>query len=124
MKCLFNTQPGCYCKPGYIRNIENEDCILVKDCPLGKMFIVLFKKTDIVKFTFIDSICQENQSYQEGGYDCANCSNLSSLPCQFKDQAGCYCKPGYVWDSDACTLIKNCQSNEAERPETTTSSFS
>lgn len=36
VECSYIAKAGCYCKPGYIRNIVGEDCVLVKDCPLGK----------------------------------------------------------------------------------------
>lgn len=86
-----------------------EDCILVKDCPLGKC---IFKYIEfyLYVYSFADAMCQENQTYQEGGYDCASCTNLMLVSCQFKNQPGCYCKPDYVWNIDyqGCSLIKEC----------------
>lgn len=59
---------------------------------------------------FTDSMCKENQTYQEGGYDCATCKNFNFVSCKFQDKAGCYCKPGFIWDShfERCILITEC----------------
>lgn len=72
----------------------------------------MFSKVVIVILLILAPICYSNETFQEGGYDCATCRNYKSSECAFIATAGCYCKPGYVRNvreiSEDCILVKDC----------------
>ncbi|GFV25848.1 zonadhesin [Trichonephila clavipes] len=81
---------GCFCRDGFVRD-PNGKCVQPNLCPV---------------------VCQENEEYKECGSVCQRtCDNLGvqitscPLPCA----KGCYCKPGYVRNSDGkCILPTMC----------------
>lgn len=54
--------------------------------------------------------CYFNETFQNGGYDCATCRNYKTAECPYTAKAGCYCKPGYVRNTESgdCVLVKDC----------------
>jgi Trypsin Inhibitor like cysteine rich domain len=80
---------GCQCKKGFVRD-ATYNCMKFSECP---------------KNTCKD----QNEIYNECGTACPpTCANLQPI-CVFTCNRGCFCRPGYVRDSNGvCIPLANC----------------
>lgn len=93
--CNKMCRPGCFCKPGYIRNKKNGVCIRKEKCP---------NKCDLEteQFTMGVKACENNCAT---GMDPA-CAYTSYMPMN-----DCFCKDGYirdVKDGKCVSVADNC----------------
>ncbi|KAJ1132142.1 hypothetical protein NDU88_010469 [Pleurodeles waltl] len=87
-KCTEQCKPGCTCQHGYV--LQNRKCIPAKECT-----------------------CPSNAEYKDCGGACPfTCqdvaNNTTSKVCTLECKIGCFCKEGYVLNSNECVLKKDC----------------
>ncbi|KAJ1132141.1 hypothetical protein NDU88_010469 [Pleurodeles waltl] len=87
-KCTEQCKPGCSCQHGYV--LQNRKCIPAKECT-----------------------CPSNAEYRDCGGACPfTCQdvakNITSKVCTMQCKIGCFCKEGYVLNSNECVLKKDC----------------
>lgn len=86
------SQPGCFCKDGFIRN-SNKKCVPLKDCK--------------------GLPCGENEYYDPNGTSCppASCDFPNPETCNdIQAQPGCFCKDGFIRNpKNKCVLIEDCK---------------
>ncbi|GBN66094.1 hypothetical protein AVEN_147648-1 [Araneus ventricosus] len=99
-------QPGCYCRPGYVRSGPEYDAICIPEdqCSLAQD----------VSSAFVENaayLCGENEVYDRCGVgkQCEDYCGRGPNACAYC-QPGCYCRPGYVRsgpESNAKCIPKN-----------------
>ncbi|XP_055715950.1 fibrillin-2-like [Phlebotomus papatasi] len=100
---------GCYCKHGYARHPDTNQCVRVKNCPT----IEYVPQQPVTTTEETVKSCGRNEEFLQCGPACqVECSNLGK-ECprsHVKCTSGCFCKPGYARDGagGACVPQKNC----------------
>lgn len=94
-------EPGCQCKPGFIRDyrficIPNNKCP-VRSLPIGSR------------------ICPANEVYSECMAGCQKTCNTLDVAFKCKCVEGCVCNEGYVRSdiTNLCVLEERCKSNDS-----------
>eukprot|EP00486_Rosalina_sp_Unknown_P000472 CAMPEP_0201565154 /NCGR_PEP_ID=MMETSP0190_2-20130828/4046_1 /ASSEMBLY_ACC=CAM_ASM_000263 /TAXON_ID=37353 /ORGANISM="Rosalina sp." /LENGTH=525 /DNA_ID=CAMNT_0047982299 /DNA_START=52 /DNA_END=1629 /DNA_ORIENTATION=- len=112
--CVLSCNPGCFCKPGYVLDEEDGECIPEDEC---------------VSTTADPTECGENEEYQTCGTACpAICGDDAFGPCTMQCVTGCFCKTGYILDEedgecisdDECFDIDTTSSTEEEATDIST----
>lgn len=61
---------------------------------------------------YLEKKCGQNEVFKEIGSDCRTCNNLHPINCDVRKEPRCYCKEGYVRDSNGfCIHADDCQNN-------------
>lgn len=100
-ECTEEDKAGCYCKRGYVRYLDGS-CGRAKSCPAPVQ-------------------CPANEEYRRNPRNCATCDDPEK-ECPEDQQAGCYCKHGFVRYADgkcgrarSCPAPIDCPTNEEYR---------
>ncbi|XP_055938110.1 zonadhesin-like [Argiope bruennichi] len=87
-------EPGCYCKPGYIRDGPEYDaiCIPADQCPRAQDSSLDFSQDAAYQ-------CGDNEVFNNCGvgWECEDYCGRGANACAYCEP-GCYCKPGYIRD--------------------------
>ncbi|XP_015930600.1 zonadhesin-like [Parasteatoda tepidariorum] len=85
--CSKTCVQGCFCKPGFIRS-SNNSCILPASCPIE---------------------CYDYEEFKECGSSCPSTCTDRNPTCTSQCVRGCFCKAGYIKDSNGkCVLPSQC----------------
>ena len=110
MPCI----PGCVCKPGYILDEEDGECIPIDECPMGS--------TEEPASTE-PTECEENEELQQCGTACPRkCGDAQFIPCIALCEVNvCRCKDGYILDEEdgECIPEDECPMGSTEEPMST-----
>uniref|UniRef100_A0A914X341 WAP domain-containing protein n=1 Tax=Plectus sambesii TaxID=2011161 RepID=A0A914X341_9BILA len=91
--CAQVCVPGCFCSPGFIRDLANgrSNCVAPNMCSTGA------------------TACAATEQYLSCGTPCPPTCNNRSPMCQHFCVAGCFCLPGYVRNiENVCILPQFC----------------
>ncbi|PRD33207.1 UNVERIFIED_CONTAM: Cysteine-rich venom protein 6 [Trichonephila clavipes] len=111
-KCPDNCVKGCFCKSGFVRDI-NGNCIRPENCPIGYFFSFFFFESESER-------CPEGEIYYACtptcGSTCDTQSSESRRSCSQVCRPGCFCRKGFVKTRDGtCVLPQNCPENQSKR---------
>uniref|UniRef100_A0A0N5BJT7 TIL domain-containing protein n=1 Tax=Strongyloides papillosus TaxID=174720 RepID=A0A0N5BJT7_STREA len=106
--------PGCICKPRFVRDPLTDDCVRYADCGV----------TLTPWPTVTTPKCSENAHFDKCGTSCPlTCSNYFDPPkvCNSDCVVGCQCDKSFVLNEETgkCILAVECPRNTTSRPGTT-----
>lgn len=100
--CAFQCTPGCACKPGYVKQNDspNSQCVLQTQC------------------NGVGQCNDVNAQYTQCGSNCPPSCTTPNPFCAFQCTSGCFCKQGFIKQSDAfgsmCISPSQCNSQSQQ----------
>ena len=96
--CTLQCVPGCFCKPGYIRQGNNQSpCVRRAQCP-----------------------CRGNESFNICGTACPDTCAVRSQSCTRQCVPDCFCKPGFIRATNRsgslCISLSQCNNSHCDDP--------